>query len=718
MSGAPADLACFLCGERLGDIKKLKFHLVLAHPKAHTCLFCIERKGWSSEFPSQLAYNHHYQDHHSGVIEQRAVARQQVKRRQREQEASKKQQEHQQTPSFRDQRVCIHCVHLPIFESGHERDRHLISNHHYDMCLVCRLVGPSLEVMVHVATHHPGQLCHLCGSQSPVFSCRGRVRAHLVHSHGQTHYSCPNCQELQPFLDLELWLRHLESDHNCSGERLRPMNRKRSVKRCQTDGRSELCTISGLRNDSHRDCHILSVLHLLAQTSLPSLLLQSPHVTSDPPEFHQFFQQYSLGSSFFPHWILRNPHSFGLTHFPDLPGDLLRLLLQSSSLASGFRTVLEWRFDCYSCRRFVKTRLDDFLLRIQASESASFEQHLKRFLTTRLCSCGAEIRTEPTSKSSGDFLFVEVDRSRSKQLMPNGGEEWQLQLYPLKLPKKCDLLGVCYTVFATINLNLDYAEGGHYTVNLLLEQDEVVQVHEEQVKQVTAGPTFDSTTVLVAMRKEEKEEASSSESDALYSTNKSDAEKREPCLIGGGNETKHEQSTEEEERRARETHSQSPPEEEERRARETHSQSPPEEEERQARETHSQSPRATITTAPTTLTGKKAAKENIMLLGDNLRIYLNDNEEVVSRYRREYLAKVEEHLNDRKDVVKDVSLKSLGGQVLESKIYKVQSLNGSRKRRKKLQIIQPGVIDHVEGAGSAASNEMVLNVPEETGQLR
>ena len=49
-----ADTSCFLCGDPFQDIKKLKFHLVLVHPKSHVCLFCLEKKGWSDEFPTQV----------------------------------------------------------------------------------------------------------------------------------------------------------------------------------------------------------------------------------------------------------------------------------------------------------------------------------------------------------------------------------------------------------------------------------------------------------------------------------------------------------------------------------------------------------------------------------------------------------------------------------------------------------------------------------------
>ena len=57
----------------------------------------------------------------------------------------------------------------------HFRDRHLISEHNYDYCKLCRLVGPALSVALHCVLRHQDRLCHLCGgSQSPIFADKRR----------------------------------------------------------------------------------------------------------------------------------------------------------------------------------------------------------------------------------------------------------------------------------------------------------------------------------------------------------------------------------------------------------------------------------------------------------------------------------------------------------------------------------------------------------------
>ena len=81
---------------------------VLVHPKSHVCLFCLEKKGWSDEFPTQVAaknfflkmihlgeqvaYNEHYTKCHSGVIEERAEERQRVRLEQKQRQAERRRQ--------------------------------------------------------------------------------------------------------------------------------------------------------------------------------------------------------------------------------------------------------------------------------------------------------------------------------------------------------------------------------------------------------------------------------------------------------------------------------------------------------------------------------------------------------------------------------------------------------------------------------------------------
>ena len=81
-------------------------------------------------------------------------------------------------------------------------------------------------------------------------------------------------------------------------------------------------------------------------------------------------------------------------------------------------------------------------------------------------------------------------------------------------------------------------------------------------------------------------------------------------------------------------------------------------------------------TSNLTKRSRQSARDETMtrLIGDNLRIYLNDDPEVVARYKEEYLREEEEKLSRwfcKPAASEEVSLKSLGSSVLESKVYKV-----------------------------------------------
>ena len=270
--------------------------------------------------------------------------------------------------------------------------------------------------------------------------------------------------------------------------------------------------ICGLKNASHTHCHILSVLHLLAQTGLhlpKDTSLHSLHHIS------QFFDQYSKGSTFFPHQIIHNPTSFGVKRFPDRPADLIHLFINffsQETAAVAFKTFLEWRFECVACKRLTRTKMHETVVRIDATEPASFEQLLDRFFSMRKCICGALCTSQPLPTStSGDFLFIDIDRSSSSKgsSSPDSGEE-EISLFPLRLEVRrpgYKILGSTYKVFATVNLNLDYAEGGHYSTNLFVgEEDELLCVHEEDFDLHHVLPSFDSTAIVVALRKEADEE--------------------------------------------------------------------------------------------------------------------------------------------------------------------------------------------------------------------
>lgn len=79
---------------------------------------------------------------------------------------------------------------------------------------------------------------------------------------------------------------------------------------------------------------------------------------------------------------------------------------------------------------------------------------------------------------------------------------------------------------------------------------------------------------------------------------------------------------------------------------------------------------------------------------DNLKLYLGEDKALVQMYREKFLEREEQKIKEAISNVDEVSLKGLGGKVLESKIYRIQSLLGSKKRRKKFSKLRASLIDN------------------------
>ena len=116
---------------------------------------------------------------------------------------------------------------------------------------------------------------------------------------------------------------------------------------------------------------------------------------------------------------------------------------------------------------------------------------------------------------------------------------------------------------------------------------------------------------------------------------------------------------------------------------------------------------------------KSVGVNNVMLSGDNLKIFLADDAETVEFYRDQYQRQCQDRLDQERRLGRGqecVSLRSLGGQVLDSKVYRVQSLAGCKKRRKMSASSKASLIDNVQDE-SDEKNKIDLKIPEETGRL-
>jgi len=535
---------CPVCSNKSKDIKALKFHIVLEHSDLHMCLWCVEKKGWSDEFTSQEAYNAHYESQHKGIIQARAKQRRNEigvakaeKRVERKKQKESRRHAIQERKTFaplikrkKHNNSCNYCPDFPIFSRGFDLDRHLISVHNHDFCKKCHMIGPAMKIRVHIVLNHPDSLCHLCGASSPIFPNISKVCLHLQHCHAKSSicpkYFCTNCSNVA-FADVAGFVAHTETCHPAQGE-LRPMKSK-ATRLLDGDGdlfglgvRNIICP---LRNDSGQDCFLISVLHLFSQTSLPGLLPKlDSHANCQNSSclianfFHKYLEQ---RERFFPHEIVENYVQFGVTCLPLQVGDLIRLFLtnltsenthhlvtQTKAIQTSFRTALLWKFSCLRCKRFSVVRRKEFVLKVNGFDEASFEELLHQFLQVQSCRCGNKIEdVSPIVEEIPEYLLIEIDRSATVDCGVH-----ELLLYPLQLKNSYKLLGNHFSLFATINYNLDYADGGHYTTLLIkdryklgsapilnINEMEFTSIHETDIRFNATDQKFDTETLIVVL---------------------------------------------------------------------------------------------------------------------------------------------------------------------------------------------------------------------------
>ena len=534
---------CFICNLATENRTKLKTHLLLRHSELNLCLFCVEAKGWSDTFASHSSYNDHYWEQHQGATGSRERKKKEVRQeRQKEREEYLKRRQEailngEPLPKRKNRRlICTECKPNLDFNLGTDYDRHLIAVHGYDYCKRCSMMGNPLAVRLHVSTAHHLQLCPICCSLSPQFDSDDLYNHHLITKHpgpkGGFKLMCHVCP-LESFKSVEQFSDHLTQAHEDQTKMpLKPMHRRRlAMGECdQAKSRETLKEdrtvlpplerVTGLRNDSGQDCFSISILHLLAQTDLIKRAANHDDCKSSSCIFASFLATYApLGKKrvapFTPVSITSNYSSFGID--PESIGtldcgDFLRECLnwicqdrkehwEDGSWMSLFSLSLDWKFECLFCRRYIVTSYKDFVLKVDGSREASLDQHLDSFLTKRTCLCGHQNTVSPTVKTSGKYVFIEINRSIEDSAADDICDSKDLSLYSLRLKNSYNLFGFQYVVFATVNYNLEMEEGGHYVTNLFPSLTECTKVHEADVRTVRRKPDFDVDTVIVALKR-------------------------------------------------------------------------------------------------------------------------------------------------------------------------------------------------------------------------
>ena len=453
MSSAPS-ATCPACSHDAVNMKKLKTHILLKHPKLNICLFCIEKKGWSDTFASQSSYNQHYKDNHEGIIERKEKIKEEDKQwkkeeRKRVNEIAEKLGK-PPPKRLRKRLICNQCSPRVEFECSDTFERHLIAEHDFDYCQACSLIGPIALIRMHILEFHSvGNVkhgkycCYICCGAGAMFTELSKLTGHLSCKHGLktsfsdsnedilkvTEFPCYNCdleRRKQGFPTNIALKEHLEYKHEPSnGEKLKAMQ-KRNKGVSILSQETVLKRVVGLRNTSGLDCFSISILHLLAQTEIAEELQKLGHQSDS-------ISPSSLSSKLFSEYlntkklmidadlIVKNYKTFGLDAVHDLDcGDFLRGFLKAvgedkscspNELTQKCRIWLEWKFECNQCHRFLAMHVKDYVLKLRVPEEKSLHDLLNEFIHTKVCRCGKVNNISPVIKNAGKYLFLEIDRT-------------------------------------------------------------------------------------------------------------------------------------------------------------------------------------------------------------------------------------------------------------------------------------------------------------------
>ena len=94
--------------------------------------FTVVKKIYNQRFISQAILELFYLN--SCIVEAKKAVREKMK-----ETAQKRREEVVQVKRMKNPRACPHCPGFPLFQSGAEKDNHLISSHNYDYCKLCKV---------------------------------------------------------------------------------------------------------------------------------------------------------------------------------------------------------------------------------------------------------------------------------------------------------------------------------------------------------------------------------------------------------------------------------------------------------------------------------------------------------------------------------------------------------------------------------------------------
>ena len=197
VKGQQTPTTCAICNFEAVNIKKLKTHILLKHPKVNLCLVCVEKIGWSDTFASESSYHRHYTENHRRIIKKKENIKCQY--------CPAKFLTLRDMDNHKTVHEKMKCQFCPSkFMTNKEIKAHL-SSVHAKKCYFCPLTFYTIKDMEQHKKLHEKIKCHLCPEK---FAPGVDMNAHLRSVHAIKCQFCP-----AKFMTNKEMKAHLSSAH-------------------------------------------------------------------------------------------------------------------------------------------------------------------------------------------------------------------------------------------------------------------------------------------------------------------------------------------------------------------------------------------------------------------------------------------------------------------------------------------------------------------------
>ena len=242
--------------------------------------------------------------------------------------------------------------------------------------------------------------------------------------------------------------------------------------------------MTGLRNENHRSCNVLSALHLLCQTNLPNIT--ENQIIHENCQAHgacllgQFFVQYQKHEKFYPHSLVENCRSgvFNVQIFPQKIPELIRQLDDRKIDRFDYQLFLACTFALSSTTPQVSKSIIskmNFWRLLSGNLSVQLAGDLSRTVLKTFC---LKYLLQSRRLLKVIWIFFSKTKLASAVRDPQLNHSWKKEGIPLKL--NFEISSIFFDIFFWGSLKLSQTFQRFYTAGewLFVEVDRSQDVEE------------------------------------------------------------------------------------------------------------------------------------------------------------------------------------------------------------------------------------------------